>query len=122
MDKLLIRDIRLYGYHGVYEEESLEGQPFLLQAELAIKERTTRSEELSTTVNYAECYELIKTVFKEPHLLLENLALNIMETLFNYDKRIEKVTIRIEKLRPPVPGDLGALGVELCRNREYFYL
>lgn len=118
MDKLLIKDIRLYGYHGVHEEETLNGQPFLIQAELGIEERRTRSEELETTVNYAQCYEIIKEEFNTPHLLLENLSLSIMEALFAYDERIEEIRLRIEKLRPPVPGDLGSLGVELCRNKE----
>ena len=121
MDKLIIRDMRLYGYHGVYEEETIEGQPFLVQAELWVDKRTSRSENLSTTVNYAECYDLIRGIFKEPYKLLENLSLAIIEGLFAYDERIKKVSIRIEKLRPPVPGDLASLGVELCRERESFY-
>lgn len=118
MDKLLIKDIRLYGYHGVFEEEALNGQPFLVQAELGIEKRNTRSEELDSTVNYAECYEIIKEKFKTPHLLLENLCLSIIEALFAYDHRIKEVKIRMEKLRPPVSGDLGSLGVELCRSKE----
>lgn len=122
MDKLMIKDMRFYGYHGVYEKETKEGQPFLLQAELWIGQRESREEILDTTVNYADCYELVKEVFSTPFLLLENLALSIMEALFGYDKRIERVCVRIEKLRPPVPGDLGSLGVELCREREFFSL
>lgn len=118
MDKLLINDIRLYGYHGVYEEETLNGQPFLIQAELMVEERRTRSEELETTVNYAECYEIIKEEFATPYKLLENLSLAIMDKLFAYDERIKEVKIRIEKIRPPVAGDLASLGVELCRSRE----
>lgn len=118
MDKLLINDIRLYGYHGVYEEETLNGQPFLIQAELMVEERRTRSEELETTVNYAECYEIIKEEFATPYKLLENLSLAIMDKLFAYDEGIKEVKIRIEKIRPPVAGDLASLGVELCRSRE----
>ncbi|HZK10370.1 MAG TPA: dihydroneopterin aldolase [Clostridia bacterium] len=122
MDKLILKDIRLYGYHGVFEEEKNQGQPFLLQAEIWIPERKSREEDLTTTVNYAGCYEEIKSVFETPHLLLENLALAIIEALFSYDKRIKKVSIRIEKLRPPVSGDLASLGVVLCRERQSFYL
>ena len=122
MDKFLIGDVRLYGHHGVYEFETKDGQPFLLQVELGVEQRMTRSEELSSTVNYAACHELVVKRFHEPHKLLENLVLAMMEDLFNYDKRILEVKIRIEKTRPPVPGDLGFLGVELCRKREFFSL
>lgn len=122
MDKLLIRDLRLYGYHGVYEKENQEGQPFLLQVELGVEERQTRSEELASTVNYAACHELVEKRFKTTYMLLENLALDMMEDLFRYDERILEVSIQIEKIRPPVPGDLAALGVKLCRKRGFFSL
>lgn len=122
MDKLIIKDIRLYGYHGVFEEETKMGQPFLIQAELWIEQRNRREENLDTTVNYGACYEEIKEVFSKPYLLLENLSLAILEALFRYDERIKKACITVEKLRPPVAGDLGSLGVVLCRQREFFSL
>ncbi|NLY36416.1 MAG: dihydroneopterin aldolase [Tissierellia bacterium] len=118
MDKLIIKDMRLYGYHGVFEQEKQEGQPFLLQAELWIDKRNTTEENLETTVNYAACYEEIKEVFARPYMLLENLSLAMIEALFAYDERIKEVCITVEKLRPPVAGDLGSLGVVLCRQRK----
>ena len=34
MDKILIKDLEIFAYHGVLEEEKQKGQPFFISAEL----------------------------------------------------------------------------------------
>ncbi len=53
-DRILLRDLRFYGYHGVHPEEQRLGQPFAvdLEAELDLR-RAGQRDDLSDTVSYS---------------------------------------------------------------------
>ena len=48
MDKILIRGLRVYAYHGVKAEEKEKGQPFLLDIDMAAD---TRAAEIINKAN-----------------------------------------------------------------------
>ena len=49
--------------------------------------------------------------------LLERLAAQLADSVFDVDARIGTVTVSVAKLRPPVPHDLAASGVRITRRR-----
>ena len=63
MDKIHIRGLRVFAYHGVNAEEKEKGQPFELDVTLAADlSRAGQSDDLSDTVNYAKAAKLIVRV------------------------------------------------------------
>mgnify|MGYP000220016597 CR=1 FL=1 len=53
MEQIFIRDLQVYGYHGVYSQEKEQGQHFLVQARADLSfARAAASDELGETVNY----------------------------------------------------------------------
>lgn len=116
MDKLIIKNIKKFAYHGVYDTEKINGQEFLINTNIWIKEKK-EYKILEDTVNYAECYKIIVEEFEKPRELLEDLSLSIINKLFLYNEKIKKVCIKIEKITPPVDGNLDSLGVKICRKR-----
>ena len=53
MDKIIIKDLELFGRHGVYPEEQVLGQKFLVSAELFMDTRKAgKTDCLEESVNY----------------------------------------------------------------------
>ena len=39
MDKILIRDLKIFAYHGVNEEEKVNGQNFIFDIDLTVNKK-----------------------------------------------------------------------------------
>ena len=58
-DRILIRGLRLFGYHGVNPEEKIQGQRFEIDADLYVNlAKACHSDRVEDTVSYAK---VIKT-------------------------------------------------------------
>lgn len=120
MDKIILKDIKLYGYHGVLEKEREIGQYFYIDIEIAIDlEQAGITDELTNTVDYSKIYDIIKNINNNNKFrLVEGFAHNISnEILSNFDK-IDDITVQIRKPDAPIDGDFGWAGVEIKRSRD----
>jgi len=69
------------------------------------------------TVDYASAVDAVVGVMRgAPHDLLESLAAALADAVL-VDGRVEAVTVRVRKLRPPLDHDVGSAGVRLHRMR-----
>lgn len=105
--KIQIRGLRVYGYHGVLEHEKNEGQYFIVDASIKIDaERASATDDIANTVSYAELAHLIsENVRNNPVNLLESLAQRLAdEVLFAASPWASKVKITVSK--PDAPIDL----------------
>lgn len=105
--KIRIRGLRVYGYHGVLEHERNEGQYFIVDATITIdSERASATDDISNTVSYAEIAHLIsENVRNNPVNLLETLSQRLAdEVLFAASPWAKKVKIKVSK--PDAPIDL----------------
>ena len=105
--KIRIRGLRVYGYHGVLEHERNEGQYFIVDATITIdSERAASTDDISNTVSYAEIAHLIsENVRNNPVNLLETLSQRLAdEVLFAASPWAKKVKIKVSK--PDAPIDL----------------
>jgi len=58
LDRIQLRDLKLFGYHGVLPEEKHNGQDFLIDATLFLSLRQPGlTDNLRHTVNYSSVYE-----------------------------------------------------------------
>ena len=90
MDKISIRGLEVFANHGVFKEENVLGQKFIVNAELVCDTRSAGKEDnLEKSVNYAEVCNLITEVMRNNTFkLIEAAAENIAEKiLLEYDKR-----------------------------------
>ena len=69
-----VRDLRVFGQHGVHEDERERGQDFLFDVELEVGERGT-SDRLEDAVDYVEVARAVQEVSDgRQYALLEALA------------------------------------------------
>ena len=76
MDSIFIEGLRIYAYHGVYEEEKKEGQLFLVSARLfGDLQEAGKTDDLTKSTHYGEVSELIEELFtKKSYDLIETVA------------------------------------------------
>jgi len=118
-DKVLMRGLAFYGYHGVLAEETKLGQRFIVDIEMAVDTRAAgRSDDLAKTVNYVAVHaDVRKIVEGAPAKLIETVAERIAEQILgNY--AVEAVRVRVKKPDVPIAATLEYVGVEIVRERS----
>ena len=64
MDKITIKDLEIYANHGVFPEENVLGQKFLVTAVLHTSTRKAGlTDDLTASVHYGEVSHLIKKLY-----------------------------------------------------------
>jgi 7,8-dihydroneopterin aldolase/epimerase/oxygenase len=115
-DRIELRAIRVVGTHGALPEEQVRAQPFEVDLDVELDlSAAGRSDALNDTLDYGELVDTVARVVEGEHaVLLERLAERIADEV-RRDERVQRVTVAIRKLRPPVPHDLGTAGVVITR-------
>lgn len=120
MDKIHIRGLRLYGYHGVNDYEKRKGQPFELDITLyADLSRPCATDNVEDTLNYSTVSKTVLRVMEgENFNLLERAAQRVAEELLGEFPSLQGVNILLKKPRAPVAADFSYVAVEIYRERE----
>ncbi|MDD5622641.1 MAG: 2-amino-4-hydroxy-6-hydroxymethyldihydropteridine diphosphokinase [Actinomycetota bacterium] len=124
MFKIIIKNLNLFGYHGVKEIEKKNGQNFLYNIEILLNKDNFLSEDkneddLENTLNYSEVIKLIKYINNDHRFdLLETLAQTIADRILELYQMAEKVSVIIEKTSPPIKDNLESVGIEYKRDRK----
>ena len=112
--KELILDLKL-GYYE-FEKENPQKVKFSLEVDYMDK-KPSNDRDLKSIVNYAKIVKLIKKLVKNKHYnFLETLAEDVFDELFK-DKRIDKISLRIEKLE--IMKDCSSVGIQISKKRSY---
>ena len=116
--KVLIKDLLLnlkLGYYN-FEKEKTQKVKFTLEVDYRDK-KPTNDKDLKSIVNYDKIVKLIKKLVKNKHYnFLETLAEDVFDELFK-DKRIDKITLKIEKLE--IMKDCSSVGIQVSKKRSY---
>ncbi|MBM7663449.1 dihydroneopterin aldolase [Bacillus mesophilus] len=109
-----------YGYHGVLPEETKLGQRFVVDLSLSMDlSKAGKSDDLEDTVNYAEVYNLCKSIVEgEPKQLIEAVAEEICHQILTVFLKVEECTITFIKPDPPIRGYYKSVSVSLTRGRK----
>lgn len=122
MFKILVKNLVLFGFHGVNESEKKKGQYFIYNLKIKLKESYGLKEDnIENTVNYSEAIRLLKKINSEKRFdLLETLAFACASELIMTSDLIEEIKITIEKPKPPIKDKLGSVGVSCKLKRKDF--
>jgi dihydroneopterin aldolase len=120
-DRILLRDLAFFGYHGVKPEEKTLGQRFLVDLELCLDlQPAGRSDDLSLTVDYGQVYQAVREVVEGPSRnTIEAVAENVAMALLERFPRLSSVVVKVKKPSAPIAGaQFGMVAVEIRRARE----
>lgn len=119
MDKIIIKGLKAYAYHGVNPEEKEKGQPFVADITAhADLSRASQTDDLNDTVNYSKMSKAVRKVMhEEKYNLIEKVAGRICEELLAEFPGISEVEVTLKKPRAPMSGDFDYVAVSLTRRR-----
>lgn len=120
MDYIHLNEMEFYGYHGALEEETVLGQRFRANVSLAVDlAEAGASDDLKKTVNYAEVFEVCRSVIEgEPKKLIESVAEEISRSILEqFAKQVNGVRVVLIKPDPPIRGHYASVSVDITRGQ-----
>ncbi len=114
MGQIILENMEFYAYHGHFPEEQIIGGRYSVDLTIETDlSRPAATDDLADTVDYCRVYELVNQEMQKPAKIIEHVAGRIIENLKCSFKQIQKVTVRISKLNPPVRGQMTRFSVVL---------
>ncbi|MDY0907896.1 dihydroneopterin aldolase [Microbacterium sp. CFBP9034] len=117
-DEITLTGLRVFGRHGVYDDERRVGQDFVVDVVLHVDTRAAAaSDDVADTVHYGEMAEQIAAIVAgEPVNLLETLAARIAEHLLGFGL-VDRVRVTVHKPDAPIPLSFSDVSVTIERAR-----
>ncbi|WP_213818650.1 dihydroneopterin aldolase [Garciella nitratireducens] len=120
MDKIIMKNLSFYGYHGVLKEESILGQKFFIDIEIFLNlKEAGESDQVTDTINYAKVYKIVKdSVENKKFHLIEALAENIAQRILKNFQIAHEIVVQVKKPEAPVNGIYDYFAIEIRRTRD----
>ena len=119
MEKIIIKGLKLFAYHGVNPEEKVYGQNFIL--DITAELDTTKaqlSDDVNDTVSYAKIVKTVRAVFTEKSYdLIEAAANRVGVAVMQTYPELHSVTILLKKPEAPIKADFEYVAVEQTITR-----
>jgi dihydroneopterin aldolase len=117
-DEIALTGLRVFGRHGVYEDERRVGQYFVVDATLYVSTKAAAaSDDVADTVHYGEVAGRIAAIVEgEPVNLLETLAQRIAAALLAYGG-VRMVAVTVHKPDAPIDLQFADVSVTIRRAR-----
>ncbi len=119
MDKIIVKDLKLFCYHGVNPEEKEEGQNFVFDIDASVDlTLPCESDNVDDTVSYAKIIKCVRRVAQgEKNDLLERVAQRVCDALFEEFPKIQALKILLKKPDAPIKAEFSYVAVEIERTR-----
>ena len=120
MDKILIKGLKLFAYHGVNPEEKENGQDFIFDIELYVNmNKACHSDNVEDTVSYAKVVKTVRRVFTaQKYDLLERCAEITGQAILDEYSEVLRVDLTLKKPQAPVNAEFEYMGVNIVRSRD----
>jgi len=120
MDKIILKNLVFYAYHGVLSEENKLGQKFILDVTLLCDiKKAGFLDDVNYTINYAEVYSIIKDIVETNKFnLIETIAETCAQEILSSFIRVDEVIIKVKKPQAPIEGIYDYFAIEIRRKKN----
>ncbi|MGB9378759.1 MAG: dihydroneopterin aldolase [Mycobacteriales bacterium] len=117
-DRISLRGLTAYGFHGVLPEERVTGQDFVIDVDLELDlGPAAASDDVGDTVHYGELSAALAAVVTgEPVNLIETLAERLAQVCLA-DDRVRLARVTVHKPHAPLPVTTADVAVTIERRR-----
>jgi len=117
-DRIHLRGVEAFGYHGVLPDEKRDGQPFVVDVVMELDLATAGgSDALDDTVSYAEIAgEVVARITGPSFDLIERLAELVADDVLRH-RLVDAATVTVHKPQAPVGHPFTDVAVEVHRTR-----
>ncbi len=118
---VIIKNLKIFAFHGVHNHEKENGQNFYIDAILHTPTDIKKIylDNIKNTVSYSNVINNIKKIMTEKSFnLIETAAENISQRMFEKYKLLEKLELTIKKPEAPIAEDFEYVGTKITRVRS----
>lgn len=116
MGLIRIEGMEFFAYHGCYEAEQIVGNRFLVDLTMETDvTNPSQSDNIQDALNYHHAYNIVKEQMMIRSNLLEHAAKRITDALYQNFPQLQKATVKVSKLHPPMGGQIGSVSVEFTK-------
>jgi dihydroneopterin aldolase len=116
MGLIQIENMEFYSFHGHFKEERIVGNKFIVDLTIETDMKVpVESDNLKDAVNYQHVYEIVKRQMEMKSHLLEHIAGRILDAIYSDIDGINKATVKVSKMNPPMGGKIGSVSIVLSR-------
>ena len=120
LDRIYIKGLDVFAYHGVMPKEKRDGQRFVLDITLDCDlSRAGRTDRLEDTVDYTAVMDAaVQAMTESSYDLIERAASRTAEAILRAEEKVEKVTLCLRKPEAPIDKIFDYVAVEITRERK----
>ena len=120
MEKIIIKGLKLFAYHGVNPEEKVDGQNFVLDITALLNADIAKaSDNVDDTVSYEKIIKTARAVFTErSYDLIEVAANKVGVEIMKQYPRLQQGTVLLMKPEAPIKADFEYVAVEETITRD----
>jgi dihydroneopterin aldolase len=119
MGIIKVENIRVFAHHGCLKEETKIGSDYRVDLKVKANLQTSaQTDKLNDTVDYVFLNRIVRAEMAKPSHLLETVAKRILNRILSEDALVNKVTVSISKLNPPIGGDVEKVTIKMTDKRK----
>ena len=121
-DRVSIKNLKIFAYHGVLPEEKRSGQYFYLDIDLyGDYLMACLLDSLEEAVNYDDvCNCAYKAMTGQTYDLIERAAQVVCDSILREFEKVNEVEVTLKKPNAPVKCDIEYAAVTIRRGRENY--
>jgi len=120
VDKITLKGMEFFGYHGVGKIERQRGQIFIIDVVMHVDlSQACLTDQLDKTVDYSFVLKEIERIVEgKPYYLIEKVAAVVSDNLLEKFPLIESVEVVIHKPDAPMDGIFDDVSISIERSRH----
>lgn len=124
MDYITITGLKIFAHHGVFEEETKNGQDFYVNARLIYDmDKAAQTDEMADAVHYGEvCQFMTQFLQEHTYKLLERAVAETMKAVLLAFPMLEGIEMELCKPHAPIPLPFENVSVTRSLRWEKVYL
>lgn len=112
MNRIDVSNIQCFAYHGCLPEETKIGCHYEVDVSVWVDfYEAAKHDDLNLTVDYVAINHIVKEEMANPKKLIETVGENIVSSIYNEFNALEKVSVTIRKINPPINGDVDFVAI-----------
>lgn len=120
MKEIIIKNLKIFAYHGVHQEEKINGQNFYIDAVCKVIVNS-EIDNIENTVSYSEIIKNIKrSMLSQSFDLIETAADYTCKKLIENFNKISEIELILKKPEAPIKEDFDYVAVKITKKRKDF--
>ncbi|WP_269234065.1 dihydroneopterin aldolase [Flavobacterium flavigenum] len=119
MGVIKLKNIRTFSYHGCMIEEGKIGSNYTVDLKIKTNlQQSAETDDLTDTVDYVHLNKIVTEEMAIRSHLLEHVAKRINIRILNEIETVEKTTVSVSKINPPISGDVESVTIKMTEIRK----